>query len=326
MNNVAIVLNRLFKEGIKVFWSEESFSTAGSSFPKGTIIIPVSDGVSGTVDSLVNELYLTFYGTSEDLNVKVQEIKPPRLAAFHGWTDNMNDGWNRLVFLGHEFPFERITNPDVKQGNLNERFDVICIPDMRARSIIEGRTSRSDSEEEDQREAYPEEYSGGIGEEGIKNLRKFVNAGGTLIVINNAVEFVIDHFNVGVQKVQLNPDEFVCSGSILAGRAFSDVPAGFSFADDPTVNIFLRNGPVINVTNRSARVIARYAKKGVELSGLLRGEKYIANKVAAVEVPFGKGKIDMFAFSLVALYQSQNDFPMLFNSIFSSSAQPAQLK
>jgi len=327
MNNVAIALNRMFKNDVKVFWSKNKFNAGGESFPKGTIIIPVSEGVSDVINALVGDLYLTCYGVDENLDVNVQEIKPPRLAAFHGWTDNMNDGWNRLVYLGHEFPFERITNPDVINGNLNERFDVICIPDMREKSIIEGRTPRSgsDSEEIEKEEIYPDGYRGGIGEDGVENLKKYVKAGGTLIVINNASDLVINNFNAGIQKVKTNKDEFACRGSILAGRVFSDTPAGFSFAGDPNANLFFSNGPLIKVINPSAKIIAKYASENVELSGFLKGEKHIADKVAAVEIPYGKGKIIMFTFSVVALYQSQNDFPMLFNSIFSSNTQPAEL-
>lgn len=313
-NNTAVALNRIFKKGLKAYWSEAPFTTAGISYPKGTIIIPASEGVQDIVSSLAADLHLVLFGADEVPSVKARELRAPRIAAFHGWTDNMNDGWNRMVLLDHEFPFERISNAEVKSGRLGAKFDVICIPDMRARSIIEGRAE------------YPEEFAGGIGREGIANLQQFVKEGGTLIVMNMAAGLVTDYFDIGLKQENFSREDLNCGGSILAGVVNSEFPAGYSFAKNSQASLFCAAIPVLKVTNPSAKILVRFAKQDLELSGKLRGEKVLADRAAAVEIPMGKGKIDVFAFSLNALYQDQANFPMLFNSLYSSTAQSATIQ
>jgi len=55
--------------------------------------------------------------------------------------------------------------------NLKHDFDVLILPDMSQKSIIEGISEKE----------IPPQYAGGIGEVGVENLKQFVQDGGTLI-------------------------------------------------------------------------------------------------------------------------------------------------
>ena len=63
----------------------------------------------------------------------------------------------------------------------------------------------------------PPELTGGIGEQGVKELRKFVEQGGTLVLLNRASEFAIEQFKLPVRNVVagLPRSEFYVPGSIL---------------------------------------------------------------------------------------------------------------
>jgi hypothetical protein len=63
----------------------------------------------------------------------------------------------------------------------------------------------------------PDEYVGGVGKEGVENLKKFVEAGGTLVFLNRSSNFAIEHFNLPVKDVTqgLNRRDFYIPGSIL---------------------------------------------------------------------------------------------------------------
>ena len=52
------------------------------------------------------------------------------------------------------------------------------------------------------------------------------------------------------------------------------------------------------------------------LSGWMLGEKYLQNRAAVVEVPFGKGKIILFGFRVQHRGQTVGTFKLLFNSLF----------
>ena len=61
------------------------------------------------------------------------------------------------------------------------------------------------------------EYTGGLGEEGVKALREFVEAGGTLVCLNRASDFAIEQFKLPVRNVVdgLPRTDFYVPGSIL---------------------------------------------------------------------------------------------------------------
>ena len=51
------------------------------------------------------------------------------------------------------------------------------------------------------------------------------------------------------------------------------------------------------------------------MSGWLLGEQHVADKIAAVSVPYGKGRVVLIGFRCQFRGQSENTFPLLFNSL-----------
>ena len=109
----------------------------------------------------------------------------------------------------HEFPYRNLTDPEIRAGDLAEWYDAIILPDMKASRMIEGHAEGS----------LPPEYVGGIGLEGVANLRTFVEQGGTLICLNWATEVPMKHFGLEITNAlepnQSNPQksagtEFFC--------------------------------------------------------------------------------------------------------------------
>ena len=71
---------------------------------------------------------------------------------------------------------------------MREHYDTIVIPDIPEGQILDGHRPGT----------IPERYAGGIGDEGVQELRDFVNDGGTLITFNNASMFAINQFKLPV--------------------------------------------------------------------------------------------------------------------------------
>ncbi|MGB6626075.1 MAG: hypothetical protein WBE43_14945, partial [Candidatus Acidiferrales bacterium] len=63
------------------------------------------------------------------------------------------------------------------------------------------------------------------------------------------------------------------------------------------------------------RILAVYPKTDPLLSGWLLGEQHLEGKVAAVSVPFGKGRIVLIGFRCQFRGQPENTYPLLFNSL-----------
>lgn len=233
---------------------------------------------------------------------------------------SMDEGWTRWIFDRHKYQFQRspfnyesVFDKDIRNGNLTNRTDTIIFPDQSPNSILNGHAKGT----------MPEEYTGGVGKEGVENLRKFVEAGGTLVFLNRASNFAIEQFNLPVQDVTqgLKRTDFYIPGSIL--RTELDTTHPIATDVNPQSIAWFENSPAFEIKTDPAalannfRIIARYPTnpKDILLSGWALGAEKIAGKAALVEFKIGKGKIYLFGFRPQYRGQSLATFPLLFNAI-----------
>ena len=171
----------------------------------------------------------------------------------------------------------------------------------------------------------PPELSGGIGEEGVKHLRKFVEDGGTLVLLNRASEFAIEQFKLTVRNVVggLPRAEFYVPGSILRLRLIQVIhwrgKCRKSRSPGRKIRLCLRldrRNDSGDIAPSQARIVAWYPRdKEPLLSGWLLGADRIKGKAAMVEVSIGKGRMILFGFRPQYRAQSLATYPLFFNAI-----------
>lgn len=61
------------------------------------------------------------------------------------------------------------------------------------------------------------------------------------------------------------------------------------------------------------------------MSGWMLGEKHLKNKAAALEVPFGNGRIILFGFRVQHRGQSAATFKLLFNPLFYGAIEESRI-
>jgi len=149
-------------------------------------------------------------------------------------------------------------------------------------------------------------------------LRKFVEAGGTLVFLNRASNFAIEQFKLPLKDVTkgANRKDFYIPGSIL--RTELDTTSQLAKGMPEKSIAWFEDSPAFEVTdNKDVKVIARYPNKteDILLSGWALGADRLAGKAALVEVKLGKGKIVLFGFRPQYRGQSLATFPLLFNAI-----------
>ncbi|MDQ3134845.1 MAG: M14 family metallopeptidase [Acidobacteriota bacterium] len=235
-----------------------------------------------------------------------------RLALYKSWTSSMDEGWTRYVFDTFNVPFHSLLDREIRAGNLREKFDVIVLPSMRLRELLEGRAS----------DTAPVEFTGGITEAGVENLRRFVEEGGTLICFDAASELAIKRFNLPVRNVLegSKSSDFYAPGSIL--RIDVDTSHPIARGLPPHMDAYFINSSAFAATDESrVRVVARYAEKDVLRSGWLLGEKLIAGQIALAEVGLGKGRVVLFGFRPQHRGQTWGTFPFIWNALDVAAAK-----
>ena len=212
-----------------------------------------------------------------------------------------------LKRTGCKVEYESVDDKKIHVGNLAAKFSSIIFPDQSANAILNGHRKGS----------MPDEYTGGVGEEGVKNLREFVEAGGTLVFLNRASNFAIEQFKLPVKDVTqgLQRKDFYVPGSIL--RTELDTTHPIAKGMDKASIAWFEGSPAFEITDSSnVRVIARYPSEGdILLSGWALGVEKLKGKAALVEVTIGKGKIILFGFRPQYRGQSLATFPLMFNAI-----------
>ncbi|HEX8128363.1 MAG TPA: M14 family metallopeptidase, partial [Pyrinomonadaceae bacterium] len=130
-----------------------------------------------------------------------------RLALYRSHVPSMDEGWTRWMLEQNNISYTSLEDREARAGNLRAKYDAILIPDHSPRAIVEGY----------RKDAMPAELTGGLGAEGVRALADFVEAGGTLILLNRASDFGIAQLKLPVRDVTegLKETEFYVPGSIL---------------------------------------------------------------------------------------------------------------
>ncbi|MEJ7605439.1 MAG: M14 metallopeptidase family protein [Bryobacteraceae bacterium] len=143
------------------------------------------------------------FGSSD--TPKMQLLRQPRIGVYKSYVPSMDEGWTRWLLEEFGFKYESVFNRDLA-GDLNRRFDVLVFADQRSATLHEGHKSGT----------MPDEFVGGIGDAGADTLKQFASRGGTLVFLNDAAEYPLQHLGVSVKNA-------------LSGISNKDLRTGLAF-------------------------------------------------------------------------------------------------
>jgi hypothetical protein len=237
-----------------------------------------------------------------------------RTAIYKSHVPAIDEGWTRWLFRNSSptcMTLYSLEDADARKGALRGKYDTIIIPDQSPRVIINGYKSGS----------MPEELTGGLGEEGVRALREFVEQGGTLICLNRASDFAIEQLNLPVRDVTagLKETEFYAPGSILRIELDTSHPIASGMPKESIA--WVEDSPVFEIKSDPmallrVKIIARYPSNADPLlSGWLLGAERIRGKAALVEVGLGRGRVYLYGFRPQYRAQSLATYPLLFNAL-----------
>ncbi|MFZ0630239.1 MAG: M14 metallopeptidase family protein, partial [Acidobacteriaceae bacterium] len=233
-------------------------------------------------------------------------VHKARVGLYRPWDPSIDEGWTRWILEQYEFKPISLYNADMRAGGLRDRVDVVILPDMRKEQLLEGFRDG----------IVPGQYAGGLGEDGIDNLRDFVRKGGTLIAFNETAATLVPLLSLPVSNALdgLKPDKFFCSGALLRVELGGDRPVTWGLPSEPVV--MFENGPAFTTKpGFHGAILARYPNDSNPLeSGLLLHPEAIEDKIAALEVPYGEGRIFLYGFKPQWRAQSHGTYKFFMNA------------
>jgi len=315
-NNVTRLINEVLKKKGLISLARQSFDMDGITYPAGTVLIEAVQDISGLAD----RYHLKIRGLTEKPKVQVDRLKAVRIGLYKPWLASMDEGWTRWLLEQYDFTYKNLDNKEAKAGKLLENYDVVLLPDVTKEVILEGKPKREEGEMKYFPE-FPPEYSGGIGKEGARNLKDFVEKGGTLVALASACDFVIDEFNVPAVNTlaRTRSEEFNCPGSLL--RIHIDPAHPVTYGMPETAAAFVNERIAFRTTvpgsEITRRVLAWYPAdaEDILLSGWIHGAERLERRAAALAMTYGKGKIVLLGFRVQHRAQTEGTFKLLFNAL-----------
>ena len=329
-NDAFRATNKLLAGGADIYWLKDAVEDL--NLAPGALWIPASKATRLRMEETGRELGLRFIAAETAPTGEALKLKPLRIGMYRRYLGgNKDEGWTRLIFDRWEFPYERITVDDIKQGAL-EDIDVFLIPDDSMRSLKGAAPPAEDETKPD--EEYPEvffpaEYRKGFDDDATKKLKEFVRAGGGLVLLGGATEFGRTALNLPVENVVegLPESRYFCPGSTLRARFDVSHPIGYGMPErglilnwrTPTFRV--RPTPL----NEQIAVPVSYEKEDLLKSGWLVGERYISEKAAVVDLEYGDGRVILIGFRAQHRAQTHGTFKVFFNALYYPAAEEVAL-
>ena len=319
MNDSYRLVNALLREGVEVRRVSEPLQCGVTCLPPGTFIVPEQPGVSAVLQKHAAECHVRVLPAPPSVESVPVEAKSAAVYQRY-WGGNMDEGWTRFLLDGYGFPYATVKDAEVMDGL--DDYKVLVIPSDPAPVITGEKLEEYFEERYKGRMAmpkFPEQYRSGIGEEGVKKVKEWVENGGTLVLLNEAGDFAVKALKLPVINVlECKPNsEFFCPGSTL--RAVIDTTNPLCYGVAPDTKLLHWKSPAYQVKpvedNENFSVLARYVDENVMESGWLIGEKLICRKAAAIEAKLGKGRVIMYGFWTQFRAQSHASFKFLFNTL-----------
>ena len=199
---------------------------------------------------------LSAWAVASAPTVKTHDLDIPRIGYVHSWTRTQDEGWVRAALDTYGVPYTYFADQKLRDGNLRAKYDVIIFPHVggTAQSQVAGTPKtgtlplpykKTDATPNLGYMDQSDDIRGGMGIEGLMNLYKFVEEGGTLIT-EGSTATIFPEYNLTTGVTVETPTELFARGSILRG-IISDKKSPLVYGYEGTqLPVYFNQSPVLN--------------------------------------------------------------------------------
>ena len=327
VNEAFTAVNRVLGRGGRALWVEGTFDEAGVSFEPGAFFIPAADATRAELEDWASELGISFHGVAAAPGAAM-ELSSARVGLWDRYGGSMPSGWTRYVLEDFEFDFEVVYPPDIDAGGLNDRFDVIVLPDG---AMGGGGFGRFGGPDEDFLASLPDSLRGRVGtltpEQSVPALREFIENGGAVVAVGTSTRLgqqlglpLTSHL-VDDSGEPLSRDDYFTPGSIHDIRIDHGSPVTHGLGE--RAHVLHSHSPVYRIGEGAAGVrrLAWYDSAEPLVSGWAWGQEHLEGGASMIEADIGQGKLFLFGPKITFRSQPHGTFPLLFNSIHYGAAR-----
>ncbi|MEP6621647.1 MAG: M14 family zinc carboxypeptidase [bacterium] len=251
---------RFKNPAVKMSAAEDDFEAGGRKFHAGAIIVPAGDATK--LGTQLRDLGLSAVAVSSAPSVKAHDLDIPRIGYVHSWTRTQDEGWVRAALDTYGVPYTYFADQKLKDGNLRSKYDVIIFPHVggNAQSQVAGMPMTGNAPlpykktPTTQSLGYmdqSDDIRGGMGIEGLMNLYKFVQDGGTLIT-EGSTATIFPEYNLTSGITVETPNELFARGTILRG-IISDKKSPLVYGyEGNQLPVYFNQAPVLNAGGAGA--------------------------------------------------------------------------
>jgi hypothetical protein len=255
-----LMMFRYKNKDIKMLAAEEDFDLNGRKLRAGAFIIPNAD--RARLEPHIKDLGLSAWAVSSAPQVKSHEMNLPRIGYIHSWSRTQDEGWVRAALDHYGVPYTYFADQKLKEGNLRAKYDVIIFPHVggTSASMINGIAMTGNAPIPYKKTAETpnlggvdetDDIRGGMGYEGLQELVKFVQQGGTLIAEGSTAALMAETNLSGGVAVE-HPESFFARGSIVRG-VMADLKSPIAYGyDSKDLPVYFNQDPVLNAAAGAA--------------------------------------------------------------------------
>jgi hypothetical protein len=251
-----LVSLRFRLKDVKMRAAEAEFEAGGRKYAAGTFIIAGADRAK--VEPVIAQLGLKGEAVAAAPDVKSHALTIPRIGYLHSWANTQDEGWWRAAFDRYGIPYTYFADIKVREGGLRGKYDIIVYP-----TVGQGAAQQVTGVPKNGPDAIPykksaltpnlgandqaDDIRGGLGLDGLAELKKFVQAGGTLIGDGSTVE-LLANYGAAPGVAVTAPTELYTKGAVMRG-VFTDKtsPLAYGYAGKE-MPIYFASDPVLSIT------------------------------------------------------------------------------
>ena len=249
-----LVTFRFKNADVKMTAAEEDFQLNGRKFRAGSIIIPNADRAK--LEPMLKSLGLSAWAVAAAPAVRTHDLDIPRIGYAHSWTRTQDEGWVRAALDTYGIKYTYFADKTLKnEPNLRSKYDVIIYPHVggTAQSQVNGMAMTGSPLPYQKTDKTPnlgyvdqtDDIRGGMGLEGLTNLAKFVQDGGTLIT-EGSTTTIFPAYAITSGVTVETPAQLFVRGSILRGK-FADLKSPLAYGYEGTdLPVYFNQSPVLN--------------------------------------------------------------------------------